>query len=40
MDGIDFGFKNLHQATKKWLPEVLTTFKAFFIVGNHKINIF
>ena len=40
MLGIDFGLKNLHQATKKWLPEVVTTFQDIFSVGNHKTNTF
>ena len=38
--GIDFGLKNLHQATKKWLPEVVTTFQALSSVGDHKANSF
>ena len=34
--GIDFGFENLHQATKNWLPKTVTTFLVLFSAGNHK----
>ena len=37
---IDFGLKNLHQGTKKRLPEVVTTFLVLFSVGDQKINNF
>ena len=36
--GINFGFKNLHQATKKWLPNIVTTFLAFFCNGNYRLT--
>ena len=35
-NGIDFGFKNLHQATKKWLPKIVSTFLVLFSNANHK----
>ena len=38
MHTIDFGFKNLHQPTKKWSPEVVTTFLVLFSSGNHKLT--
>ena len=37
-NGIDFGFKNLHQATEKWLPKIVPTFLVFLSNGNHKLN--
>ena len=40
MDVTDFGLKNLHQATKKLLPEVVTAFTALFGVVNHKTKTF
>ena len=36
---IDFGFENLHQASKNWLPKIVTTFLVLFSDGNHKLTI-
>ena len=38
LQGINFEFKNLHQATKKWLPKTVTTFLVFFSNGHHKLT--
>ena len=35
-NGIDFGFENLHQATKKCLPKTVSTFLVLFSNANHK----
>ena len=34
---IDFGFKNLHQDTKKWLQKIVPTYLVLFSNGNHRL---
>ena len=36
---IDLWFENLHQASKNWLPKIVTTFLVLFSDGNHKLTI-